>query len=536
MRTSNRFARHNLSNDDIKRMIDAAAQRGVAAISFTGGEPMLRLNDLAELMNHAGAAGIRFIRTGTNGYFMTYTPGNDEKFIARITRIAATLADTPLRNFWISVDSCEPGVHERMRGFPGLIQGIEKALPIFHDHGIYPSANLGINRNVGGSLTSALDSRDFTDEAAYLKSFYRKYSMALRRFYRRVIDLGFTMVNTCYPMSVDPDQEDGMAAVYAATAEDQVIRFSDAEKAVLFKVILESVMQFRPKIRIFSPLTSLFTLHREYLGNLPVRHPSFACRGGVDFFFVDAQRGETYPCGYRGNESLGKYWECHDDRIDPGKECRLCDWECFRDPSELFAPILQALSRPGDLLDRLLNDRVYLRYWLSDMRYYLACQGFDGRKPPTYQAMQHAAGFSQTPTPRIKPGLAYQSYVKQPRDNAGNRCYSIRSLSIRSVYSCTSCSTSTFSSWVNGSSTMREVVTPLFSYFSTSSSVMRQSRSLFSTQISSFWPVRFSSNAVRWRLSDNWAIVASRSRMTATFSLYRATTSSLEALMVSIRS
>jgi hypothetical protein len=32
-----------------------------------------------------------------------------------------------------------------MGGLNGVIKGIEKALPIFHKHGIYPAANLGIN-------------------------------------------------------------------------------------------------------------------------------------------------------------------------------------------------------------------------------------------------------------------------------------------------------------------------------------------------------------------------------------------------------
>ncbi len=76
---------------------------------------------------------------------MVTDPGGND----RIRRLVEMLADTPLRNFWISLDSADPAVHERMRGFPGVVAGIEKALPIFHQHGIYPSANLGINRNMG---------------------------------------------------------------------------------------------------------------------------------------------------------------------------------------------------------------------------------------------------------------------------------------------------------------------------------------------------------------------------------------------------
>ena len=68
MNINERFPRHSLSPDDVRRMIDAAADRGIAAISFTGGEPLLPLGDLVALINHAGAAGMSYIRTGTNGF------------------------------------------------------------------------------------------------------------------------------------------------------------------------------------------------------------------------------------------------------------------------------------------------------------------------------------------------------------------------------------------------------------------------------------------------------------------------------------
>ena len=50
----------------------------------------------------------------------------------------------------VSIDSADPKTHEEMRGLKGVIKGIEIALPILHKHGIYPVANLGINRNIAG--------------------------------------------------------------------------------------------------------------------------------------------------------------------------------------------------------------------------------------------------------------------------------------------------------------------------------------------------------------------------------------------------
>jgi hypothetical protein len=62
--------------------------------------------------------------------------------------------------------------------------------------------------------------------------------------------------------------------------------------------------------------------------------------------------------------------------------CRLCDWECFRDPSELFGPVLEGLFSPLNLLRRIKKDTLHFRLWSEDMLYYRACQLFNGRKPP----------------------------------------------------------------------------------------------------------------------------------------------------------
>ncbi|MDY6832468.1 MAG: radical SAM protein [Thermodesulfobacteriota bacterium] len=378
MRVSNRFERTSLPMDTICRILDAAGENRAAAVSFTGGEPLLHIDDLAGMILHAGEAGIPLIRTGTNGFFMRPGSAGPDRDMARIATVAEKLAATPLRNFWISVDSCVPEVHDRMRGFPGVTAGIEAALPVFHDHGIFPAVNLGINRNLGGDFTAGLDPLDFLDRRDYLEEFYHRYTIGLERFYRRVIDMGFTMLNTCYPMSVDATADDTLNPVYAATAADRIVSFDRQEKAVLFRVLLETVEKFRSKIRVFSPTVSLHALYRYYSGDAPERFEPAACRGGADFFFIDARSGDTFPCGYRGNESLGKYWEIDMRRIENTTGCRQCDWECFRDPSEQFFPLLY----PGRLVRRAFSDNTHLRFWLSDLAYYRACDFFDGRRPP----------------------------------------------------------------------------------------------------------------------------------------------------------
>ena len=203
MRVTAGFKRSRLSKDTIRRAIDAAAEKGFQAISFTGGEPFLFLDDLIEMIRYAGHAGIPYIRTGTNGFIFM---GSDKKgFHSRIERIAHALADTPIRNFWISIDSAVPEVHETMRGLPGVIDGIKKALPIFHACGIYPSANLGINRNLAGEASTG-------NQRINPEAFSQHYLSGFNQFYQFVCDLGFTMVNCCYPMSI-PDKGTGSGFV-----------------------------------------------------------------------------------------------------------------------------------------------------------------------------------------------------------------------------------------------------------------------------------------------------------------------------------
>ena len=281
-----------------------------------------------------------------------------------------------------------------MRGFAGVVAGIEKALPIFHRVGIYPAVNLGINRNVGGRATRALRRADFRSESAYLASFYRCYRQAFEDFYRRALNLGFTMANTCYPMSIDaPEGEQGLNAVYAATTVADIVRFSATEKRMLFKALAGVIRRFRAELRIFSPLCAVDALARQYA---PGRTggTTYGCRGGVDFFFVNAADGGTYPCGYRGNDPLGQLWDLNPGRLRPGRDedaCRQCDWECFRDPCELCGPLLEFFAHPRNLLRRAVAQPGAVRTWATDLLYYRACEWFDGRRPPSFDKLKRFA-------------------------------------------------------------------------------------------------------------------------------------------------
>jgi len=386
MRSSNRFTRSTLRPDFLAPQIEAMAARGVAAISFTGGEPLLCLDDIAPLARRAREAGIRYVRTGTNGFYFRDHERLD--FAARVARLAETLLASGFNAFWISLDSAEADLHEANRGLPGVVEGIRKALLIFHAHGLYPAANLGINRTTGGRTTNGEDAppphdphRPESFDAAAFTGFFRE---AFRRFYTFVESLGFTTVNACYPMSAEesPPAGDGVAdaatvsaheAVYAATSADDFIRFSRQEKAALFAALFEVIPEFRGRLRIFTPRSSLLALLRRY-GDGP-HNGHYPCRGGIDFFFMDAARGHIFPCGYRGAEDMGLFSDFDPAKVTAKPFCDRCDWECFRDPSELFGPVMDVFSRPLSLARRFVTDAQYRRTWIEDMRYALACDG-----------------------------------------------------------------------------------------------------------------------------------------------------------------
>lgn len=373
MNTSQQFKRHRLGLERLKRIIDSAAARRVEAVSFTGGEPLLLLDDLVTMLAYAGAVGIPYIRTGTNGYVFRHPERPD--FDDRINRLAAKLAATPVRNFWISIDSADPAIHEKMRGFDGVIAGIARALPLFHAHGLYPSANLGINRNLGGE--NSIPTLPRMHSPAQAADYRAACRQGLDRFFRFVADLGFTIANVCYPMSLpdDADHED-LQAVYGATSVDTIVSFANHEKALLFDALAQVIRANRSRLRIFSPLCSLYALRRQFDQGLR----GYACRGGIDFFFVDAVQGHTFPCGYRGHEDIGPFGPGDASGAAGLQDCYQCEWECFRDPSELTGPVRELLSRPLALVRRFRQDPQFFRCWWEDLRYYRACDFFDGRQ------------------------------------------------------------------------------------------------------------------------------------------------------------
>jgi MoaA/NifB/PqqE/SkfB family radical SAM enzyme len=367
MRKSAAIKRFQLHESQVKNVLDQCVKYGIDAVSLTGGEPFINPVVILELLEYGARRGIRYLRSGTNGYM--FTAGGKAAGDEDLRRFAGALAATGIRNFWISVDSADTQTHEAMRGLPGVIEGMRRALPFFHAQGLYPAANLGINRNVAGAPIPPLSGE------ADGSRFFEAFTAGFTAFFTKVIDLGFTMANVCYPMSSVQEDLAGEKPVYGAISDDGTVDFSPEELRLVFGALLEVIPRFRNRIRIFSPLSVLYALSRGDEGLL------FPCFGGWAYFFMDCKDGCLYPCGYRGNEDLGKNLAA---AIRRGRKtrpfCLKCHWECFRDPSQLFGMAGYMFRHPVLSFIKKQIDPRMLRLWYGDMKYYLRNDFFDGRK------------------------------------------------------------------------------------------------------------------------------------------------------------
>ena len=69
MRKTSKIRRATMSADQAKALVDNAAENQIKAFSVTGGEPFLFPETTKEILLYAEKKGIRYTRTGTNGFF-----------------------------------------------------------------------------------------------------------------------------------------------------------------------------------------------------------------------------------------------------------------------------------------------------------------------------------------------------------------------------------------------------------------------------------------------------------------------------------
>jgi len=396
MNVGNRFSRSRLEPDFVRAVLRTAAGQGVLSVSITGGEPLLYADEVLDLLAFARRAGIPYTRTGTNGFLFA-----EGRPLAGAARLAQRLRGAGVYTFWISLDSADQQTHEAIRGLPGVVRGIRRALPILHALGVYPSVNLGLNRRMGLEPIEPLrDPRVFAHQT-------RK---ALREFYNTAIDMGFTIANVCYPMGMSNEEP---TATYRATSTDDMVQFTGQERALLFETVAEVTREFRSRIRIFSPLYSLDALGSQHRGMPP--QESSGCRGGVDYFYLSADDRQLYPCGYRGTEPLGDPTELATWSHRGRPDCVLCDWECFRDPSQLFSPLLDFAQHPRRFVNWTRREAHQARVWWRDLRYYSACEYFSAANPPDLERLAKFSDLGTTNGQRSREPKKMGALARRPR-------------------------------------------------------------------------------------------------------------------------
>lgn len=356
MNRNEQYKREALSKEKLFKIIDIASAKKIKALSFTGGEPLLFQDLLFEGISYAHNKNIKYTRTGTNGFI--FQNSNHPNFEKRVNSLCEKIKSSHLHNFWISLDSYDVKKHEENRGLLGVVNGIKDALKIFKKYDLYPSVNLGINR-----LIEDKNITYFKNDKFYPELFFECYKRGFKRFFDFAIDMGFTIANMCYPMC-------SKDAVYKAESKSGLVSYSREEILIVFKALKEVVKEYRKKIRIFTPLSSLQIFIYQYSGE---DISSFGCLGGRDYFFVN-NKGNLYPCGFKSGmkyDSLDALKGGNKDLI-----CTDCDWECFRDPSTITAPFYNLRSKPGYLLKDLFKNRTFYRLWIEDLFYYKRCNFF----------------------------------------------------------------------------------------------------------------------------------------------------------------
>lgn len=367
-----------LREEKVLEIIDAAAMNAFQAISFTGGEPFLLYNRLLRYIRHARNAGIEFIRTGTNAGFLQRPYkrfGRSPAFLDAVSKVADDIASTPLRNLWISVDSADVATHEANRNLAGVISAISLSVPLFADREIFPAINLGINRLIDGPCPD-------WEKDGYIKPdefrpdlFEERYRNGFEKYFRLCEELGFTIVGVCYPMG----EKTGM---YGAASET-LTSYSPQELSLIFKALDDVSRRFRSRLRISSPSIALYFL-KEGAAAVP-------CSGGHDYFFISAEDGLAYPCGYL-SEPLGEFKNLDFNRLRREKRtCKKCHWECFFDLDQLLGSLRSLIAHPLTYFPRLLRDQELRERLFFDVKYFLACDFLDGRRPPNYKKLSRFA-------------------------------------------------------------------------------------------------------------------------------------------------
>jgi MoaA/NifB/PqqE/SkfB family radical SAM enzyme len=130
---------------DWKRAVRGLQAMGTGIIVFSGGEPLLRYDDLLELLA-SGDGALSEFHIHTTGYGLTE---------AR----AAALAAAGLEAAGVGLDDVDPARHDALRGFPGAFRTAVEAIRLFQRAGVFTYINLCLTKDLvrSGGLPALMD-------------------------------------------------------------------------------------------------------------------------------------------------------------------------------------------------------------------------------------------------------------------------------------------------------------------------------------------------------------------------------------------
>lgn len=190
-----------LSTSEAKMLVDQVNRAGSPVLILSGGEPLLR-DDLFEIAEYGTQQGLR-MAIGTNGTLID-------------DRTAVRLAGAGIRKAAISLDSADPGVHDRFRGVTGAWERAVAGIEACRDAGIpvqvHTTVTLQNHRDLEGiaDLGESLGVHDFqffflvpTGRGKEVVDISPEmYESLIRRTLRLRAEKGLSIRPTCAPQYV----------------------------------------------------------------------------------------------------------------------------------------------------------------------------------------------------------------------------------------------------------------------------------------------------------------------------------------------
>jgi MoaA/NifB/PqqE/SkfB family radical SAM enzyme len=269
-------ARHSVTLQETRDVIDIAVKNHIGYLLFVGGEPMVH-RDLRAMTRYAAERGIHPMIC-TNGGLWT---GENMR----------GLASDGLTSVIMSIDAHDVAKHEQNRCLPDVCRKIKRANEFFHSAGVQTTASVTASRLID----------DYDKLPAFLET------------------LGFKSCTFSYPLT-------SLASSYLSFSDSGLVNYSKDELIELFEKIKR--MKQRSPFPVVNPMESLKEMQRHLRGE----KEHFGCLGGHKYFYLDWKL-DLYRCHF-WEKPMCKVQEWDESKLIRDG-CTRCMIDCYRDPSVL---------------------------------------------------------------------------------------------------------------------------------------------------------------------------------------------------------